>query len=117
MKFLVDAQLPRRLSRFLREAGHDVTHTLELPLGNATPDKTLRELCAREERVLVTKDSEFVDSFLLRREPARLLLVSSGNTSNRDLEALFRMNLSTIVFTLAHHVFIELDRNGMTTRA
>lgn len=31
MKFLVDAQLPLRLARYLREAGHDVVHTRELP--------------------------------------------------------------------------------------
>jgi predicted nuclease of predicted toxin-antitoxin system len=37
MKFLLDAQLPRRLARFLKETGRDVTHTLELPLRNATP--------------------------------------------------------------------------------
>jgi predicted nuclease of predicted toxin-antitoxin system len=32
MKFLVDAQLPRRLARFLAEQGHDVLHTRELPV-------------------------------------------------------------------------------------
>jgi predicted nuclease of predicted toxin-antitoxin system len=34
MKFLVDAQLPRRLIHRLREAGHDAIHTLDLPDGN-----------------------------------------------------------------------------------
>jgi predicted nuclease of predicted toxin-antitoxin system len=33
MKFLVDAQLPRRLTYRLREAGHDALHTLDLPAG------------------------------------------------------------------------------------
>ncbi len=30
MKFLVDAQLPLRLARLLREAGYDAIHTREL---------------------------------------------------------------------------------------
>jgi predicted nuclease of predicted toxin-antitoxin system len=30
MKFVVDAQLPRRLARELAAAGHDVMHTLDL---------------------------------------------------------------------------------------
>ncbi|MEP7274591.1 MAG: DUF5615 family PIN-like protein [Acidobacteriota bacterium] len=34
MKFLVDAQLSRRLAGLLRMAGHDAIHTVELPLGN-----------------------------------------------------------------------------------
>ena len=30
MKFLGDAQLPRRLALWLQQRGHDVIHTLEL---------------------------------------------------------------------------------------
>ena len=36
MKFLVDAQLPRRFVGWLAEAGHDALHTLDLSLGNRT---------------------------------------------------------------------------------
>jgi predicted nuclease of predicted toxin-antitoxin system len=38
MNFLIDAQLPRRFVVWLREAGHDALHTLDLPLKNRTPD-------------------------------------------------------------------------------
>jgi predicted nuclease of predicted toxin-antitoxin system len=38
VKFLVDAQLPARLARFLNDAGHDTIHTSELPEGNRTTD-------------------------------------------------------------------------------
>ncbi len=31
MKFIVDAQLPTRLARFLQDAGYDVLHTRDLP--------------------------------------------------------------------------------------
>jgi predicted nuclease of predicted toxin-antitoxin system len=34
MKFLIDAQLPRRLAAELKQAGFEATHTLELPDGN-----------------------------------------------------------------------------------
>src|SRR5436309_2259190 len=96
MKFLVDAQLPRRLVRRLREAGHDALHTLDLPGGNRTSDDAINELSARETCVVVTKDSDFVNSFLLRRQPHKLLLVSTGNVSNAELEALFLSNLEKI---------------------
>jgi predicted nuclease of predicted toxin-antitoxin system len=39
--------------------------------------------------VVVTKDSDFVNSFLLSRRPRKLLLVSTGNIGNAELEALF----------------------------
>ncbi len=37
MKFLVDAQLPRRLCIWLRQQGHDAVHTLDLDSGNLNP--------------------------------------------------------------------------------
>lgn len=38
MKFLVDAQLPRRLTNFLLLKGHDARHTLDLPDQNYSSD-------------------------------------------------------------------------------
>ena len=31
MKFIVDAQLPRKFVTWLNESGHDALHTLDLP--------------------------------------------------------------------------------------
>ena len=41
MKFLIDAQLPRRLAHQLRAAGFETIHTLDLPQGNRTSDQAL----------------------------------------------------------------------------
>lgn len=117
MNFLVDAQLPRRLARFLSTERHDAAHTLDLPRGNRTNDDELCEICRRDNRVLVTKDSDFTNSFFLRHEPPRLLLVSTGNITNRELEVLFRAHLSDIVNAFGSATFVELDRNGLTVRA
>ncbi len=38
MKFLIDAQLPVRLSRFLQTTGYDTIHTRDLRQQNTTPD-------------------------------------------------------------------------------
>jgi predicted nuclease of predicted toxin-antitoxin system len=113
MKFLIDAQLPRRLSRLLEQAGYDAIHTLDLPLGNRTPDKIINELSVNEERVVVTKDADFVDSFLLQQEPWKLLLVSTGNISNTDLIALFLANIEKIAEGFDAFDFIELNRTDV----
>ncbi|HEX4349105.1 MAG TPA: DUF5615 family PIN-like protein, partial [Verrucomicrobiae bacterium] len=57
MKFIVDAQLPRRLARELAAAGHDAMHTLDFPAGNRTPDEDIAAVAVREGRVVVTKDT------------------------------------------------------------
>ncbi len=69
MKFIVDAQLPRRLALRLREAGYDAVHTLDLPHGNRITDSEINRLSELETRVVVTKDADFVNSFIVARRP------------------------------------------------
>lgn len=113
MKFLVDAQLPRRLALWLAEAGHDARHTLDLPLGNRTPDAEIIACAAHEQRVVVTKDDDFVQSFLLSGQPSRLLLVATGNIANAELERLLRENLASIEAALDVNRFVELNRDAL----
>lgn len=113
MNFLIDAQLPRRLARHLRDAGHDALHTLDLPRGNRTTDTEINEMAEREHRVLVTKDADFVNSFVLSRKPSKLLLVSTGNISNADLEALILPRISAIAAAFETYDYIELTRDSL----
>ncbi len=114
MKFLIDAQLPKRLVNDLTAAGHDTLHTLDLLLGNQTSDEDLVVLAARDQRILVTKDSDFVTSFHLKRSPPKLLLVSTGNINNYALSHLFLSNLIPLEQAFAEHDFIELSRTALT---
>jgi len=68
----------------------------------------------RELRAVITKDEDFVDMFLLRHQPYKLLLVSTGNISNEELEQLFRNNLEAILKAFETHDFVELDRSTLT---
>lgn len=63
-----------------------------------------------EQRVVITKDSDFVDSFLLHKRPWKLLLVSTGNISNRELEQLFAANLIAIADGFLNYDYIEINR-------
>lgn len=81
MNFLVDAQLPRRMTAWLTMAEGDAVHTLDLPDGNRTTNERINDIADREQRVVVTKDADFVDSHILRGRPAKLLLVSRQGTS------------------------------------
>lgn len=116
MNFLVDAQLPRRMTTWLTAAGCDAVHTLDLPDGNRTTDEQINDLADREQRVVVTKDADFVDSHVLRGRPAMLLLISTGNISNRDLEALVVKLIPDIIREFQTHAFLELGRGGIVIR-
>ena len=96
MRALVDAQLPRRLAHRLRDAGWDAVHTLDLPDGNATTDAEITRRADADDRVVVTKDADFVAAHVLRGAPRRLLVVATGNLSNRDLEAALLPRLAAL---------------------
>jgi predicted nuclease of predicted toxin-antitoxin system len=117
VKFLVDAQLPRRIAHWLRESGHDALHTLDLPEGNRTSDTTIAEIATREGRVVVTKDADFVNSFYLRGIPPKLLLISTGNIGNAELGTLLEANLNTLEASLSQHAFVEIDTKRVTIHA
>ena len=69
MKYLIDAQLPYLLAEVLREKGHDVLHTDDLPDKDETSDTVIRQTAIRDNRIVSTKDSAFEDSYLLFKCP------------------------------------------------
>ncbi len=116
MKFLIDAQLPRRVAAWLTAAGYDSIHTLDLPDANRTTDQQMNHIANREQRIVVTKDADFVDSHLLRGEPAKLLLISTGNINNRELEALIQPLIPQIVLEFEESSLVELGRDRLVIR-
>ncbi|MEO8285732.1 MAG: DUF5615 family PIN-like protein [Chloroflexota bacterium] len=113
MKFLLDAQLPRRLLYRFREAGYDALHTTDLPDGNHTSDSDILAFAEQDQRIVVTKDADFVNSFWVTRRPSKLLLISTGNITNNELEALLIPQLPAIIEALTEHDYIELARTTM----
>ena len=113
MKFLVDAHLPPGLCGLLQAAGHDALHTTQLPAQNRTTDRVINELSLREQRIVVTKDSDFYHSHLLRGEPWKLLLIRTGNIRARELKQLLQQHLPAIEVALDQNSLVELDRQAV----
>jgi predicted nuclease of predicted toxin-antitoxin system len=67
----------------------------------------------KKQYIVVTKDSDFVESFLLRREPWKLLLVSTGNINNPNLETLFMATMQRVVEGFDTFDFIEIERTNL----
>lgn len=60
MKLKLDENLPTELADLFRDHGHDTHTVLDETLGGAT-DPALAEVCRREERAIVTFDTDFAD--------------------------------------------------------
>jgi predicted nuclease of predicted toxin-antitoxin system len=110
MKFLLDAQLPPSLKELFIENGYDCIHTLDLELGNNTPDRVINQLSVTDKRIVITKDNDFFDSFIVKNEPYKLILVKLGNTSKAELLQIFRNRLDEIIEQIRKESMVVLKR-------
>lgn len=115
MKFIVDAPLPMFLAKLLRENGHDAVHTKELPNGNDTDDEEINRISLAESRIVVSKDGDFYNSFTAKKEPYKLLHITTGNITNKELTTLIENNLGLIVDKLSFGSVIEVSRDYVIT--
>jgi len=113
MKFLVDAHLPPSLCAVLARHGHDANHTLDLPAKNTTKDTIINQVSIDEQRIVISKDSDFFYSHLVLGRPWKLVLVKTGNMSTEDLCSLFERHLSQIETALEQHTLVEIDRTAV----
>ncbi len=116
MKFLVDAQLPRKLSEFFISKSIDSIHTLDLPHKNLTSDSDIIEISEMQNRIIVTKDSNFYESKLLRNKPKKLILVQTGNISNELLINLFDNCIEKIRELLESYDIIEIGTDSIIAK-
>lgn len=111
--FLVDQQLPKALATYLTEHGHDARHIKDYPGGATMPDPDLARLPDSEDRFVVTKDDDFRISHLLLKPPARLLHVTCGNMSTRDLLAMFDQHWREFESAITSYTYLEINRPGV----
>jgi predicted nuclease of predicted toxin-antitoxin system len=110
MKFLIDAHLPPSLRSVFNSAGHDAIHTLDLVEQNASRDGVLNEISMKEERVVVTKDTDFYYSHVLQGRPWKLVLVRTGNLGVKATLKMFETHLAEMESLLEDCTMVEIDQ-------
>ncbi|MGB3850201.1 MAG: DUF5615 family PIN-like protein [Tunicatimonas sp.] len=113
MKFIINAQLPQQLAVWLKGCGFDAIHTLELPAANRSDDKEIIVVADRDDRIVISKDSDFFDDHILAGKPNRLLVIKTGNIKNRNLIRLFENNIERIESLYKRCVLIEMNRSEL----
>lgn len=88
MRWLVDNQLPVALAIWLKSRGHDCVHVIDCGWDELT-DHEIWSRASAEQRVVISKDQDFV--FLSSRpdDTGRLVWVRIGNCRNAALTSAF----------------------------
>ena len=85
LRFIVDTQLPPLLANYLTSKGHDSIHTTYFENGHLLQDAEISKIAMRENRVIVTKDSDFLERYAIYGSPPKVLLLQFGNIRNSEL--------------------------------
>ena len=98
MRFLIDAQLPPGLARWLAAQGYPSEHVDDLGLG-AAPDGEIEAKARETQAVIWSKDAGFADR-ARRSTGLQVVWLRIGNTTNASFRARLAPHLAVIVAAL-----------------
>jgi predicted nuclease of predicted toxin-antitoxin system len=99
VRFLVDAQLPPALARWLAERGHTAEHVIDVGMAGAN-DRGIWTYAGEVSAIIVTKDEDVAERRVRAGGGPSIAWIRVGNTSRRDLLTWFRLCLPIIVEAL-----------------
>src|ERR1039457_2748845 len=100
---------PPQMAELLRDAGHDCAHVYELGLGGQ-PDEQVMALADRENRILVSADTDFGE--LLANAPVlapSVILLRRTDKTARSLSAVILANLEQVADDLTAGALIVIS--------
>lgn len=99
MRFIVDAQLPPALARWLAEQGHQADHVIDHDLQSAT-DRQIWDFALNNACAIVTKDEDFAQRRALTELGPSIVWVRLPNSRCRDLLDWFGQVLPDVIDAL-----------------
>ncbi|MEI6047261.1 MAG: DUF5615 family PIN-like protein [Bacteroidota bacterium] len=71
----------------------------------------MRQVSSDQERIVITKDSDFLDSHIIQGIPGKLLFVTTGNIINSDLLNLIEKYFDRVVQLFDIYDLIEINND------
>jgi len=110
MRFLVDAQLPPALARWLASQNHEAQHVVDIGMAGAS-DTAIWEKATSTKSVIITKDEDFAQRRNLHNGPyPAIVWLRVGNTRRGELLQWFSALMPQIIAALERgETLIEVD--------
>jgi predicted nuclease of predicted toxin-antitoxin system len=115
MKFLCDVHISYKVVNHLVSLGHEAIHVNEVLNKWFTKDTEICTFADANDLIVITKDSDFRDSYFVRNTPKRLIKINLGNISNTELIKVLSDNITSIQRLDNENSFlIEVEKNYIT---
>lgn len=112
MRFLCDVHISYKLARHLGSLGFESIHVNEILDKSETKDSDLCKYADQNDNVIISKDSDFRDSFFVKQTPKKPIKINLGNISNQELIGIFNDNIKSIQkLYVKQNFLLEIDRD------
>jgi predicted nuclease of predicted toxin-antitoxin system len=118
MRFLIDNALSPVVAEGLRQADHDAIHVRDLGLA-AADDQTIFEHADRDQRVIVSADTDFGTILALRNAPKPSVILFRGATTRNPIDQvkLLIANLGGITPSIERGAVVVLEPQRIRVRS
>jgi len=115
MKFLCDVHISYKIVNHLNSIGFEAIHVNEILNKWFTKDKDICHYADTNDLIVLTKDSDFRDSYFVKNTPKKLIKINLGNISNIELIKVLSDNMSSIIKLDSEERFlVEVEKNYIT---
>ncbi|MFY0686365.1 MAG: DUF5615 family PIN-like protein [Cyclobacteriaceae bacterium] len=113
MKFLIDENLPPEIPRLFLERGYYAVHINDLKTSSITKisDDRIRHFSLFKNYVVVTKDDDFVKSYVSRRVPEKVVFIYHSGIKKELIEIVHK-HLDKAIELIRASDFVELNEQG-----
>jgi predicted nuclease of predicted toxin-antitoxin system len=110
--FWIDHNLPKALAIFITNFfGFDAFSFLDLKLDKAEDAEVYRRAALNKNIVIVTKDKDFVNLCLSKGAPPKIIWITLGNSTNKQLKEIFQSTFEDAISKLRRHDIVEISNS------
>jgi predicted nuclease of predicted toxin-antitoxin system len=115
MKFLCDVHISYKIVNHLIFLGFECIHVNNILDKWYTKDKDICAYADSQNYVVITKDADFRDSFLVGETPRKLIKINLGNISNLELVKIISANIDAITkLGIYKNFMVEIDKERLS---
>ncbi len=115
MNFLCDVHISYKVVSYLKSVEVEAIHVNDILEKWHTKDEDICAYADANDLIILTKDADFKNSFLIRNTPKKLVKINLGNISTKLLIELLKEQLQAMnKLSSSGSFMIELEKDSVT---